>query len=212
MRDGRRIVTDANIIAFSPDGAHIGAASLGSMGAVWNLDTATAIANFNGGDLLSTDLIFSIDGSRVLIASNEFTGSAEGNIDLWDTRSGMQVGAALRHNVGMVRLALSRDGQWLAAGGEQGAVWLWNMGIAANLHGEALIEAVCAQNLANHTLGRRNREGVLTEQSVNLREVQAGDVESAPALRASEGVDVCRRPTLVDELAVALREAFAGVR
>lgn len=212
MREGRRILARPDLIAFSPDGAHIGAAGMGSMGAVWKLDIATAIASFNGGDLLTTDFMFSIDGSRVLLASNESTGSAAGNIHIWDTRSGTQVGAALRHDIGSVRLALSRDGQWLAAGGEQGAVRLWNIGIAANLHGEALIEAVCAQNLAHHSLGQRNQEGVLTEQSVNLRQVQRSDVESAPALRASEGVDVCHRPTLTEELAAAFREAFAGAR
>lgn len=66
-------------------------------------------------------IAFSLDGK--ILAS----GSADGNVKLWDTSSGKQIRSLIRHPYPIISIAFSPDGNILATGSDSGVITLWDL-------------------------------------------------------------------------------------
>lgn len=107
-------------MAFSPDGQTIASVNKLNIVQLWAVDTGKARLRFavpKGG---ISDLLFSPDGKRLLMAS-------QGRVLSWNARTGKAMGASMPAEVQRageedtrLKLALSPDGRLLAALGERG--------------------------------------------------------------------------------------------
>ncbi len=104
-------------IDFSPDGRLVAGEGQDSV-FVWAVEDGRLVARI---DQQQVDaLAFSPDGRRLV------TGSLEGDVDVWDARTGRQVDS-LNGNLGQVLdLAFSPDGNRLATSSTDGIVRLWD--------------------------------------------------------------------------------------
>ncbi len=66
-------------------------------------------------------IAFSPDGQ--IIAS----GSADGNVKLWESSSGKQIKSLIRHPYPIISIAFSPDGNILACGSDSGSIALWDL-------------------------------------------------------------------------------------
>ncbi|MBI4601925.1 MAG: hypothetical protein HY721_08180, partial [Planctomycetes bacterium] len=91
----------------------------GKVAAAVDLETGKRRATFLG----HREAILSLSAAGSLVA----TGGADGTLRLWDARSG-ECRKTLKPGLTPSSLHLSGDGRWLAAGFENGSVWIWQLG------------------------------------------------------------------------------------
>ena len=107
-------------LSFSPDGKLLAFGS--ESGQIWLMDTGsgkiTSEIYYPYGDM--KNLFFSPDGNTLFASSalGDFT------VRVWNVKTGSET-ACFLHNAAVSNLALSPDGRWLAAGGEETGLFLY---------------------------------------------------------------------------------------
>jgi len=82
----------------------------------------SGIMTLTGHDGAVTSLSYSPDG-RLLVS-----GSEDGSVRVWDTRTGEEAMLPMRSGDGKVlSVDFSRNGKWIGTGTESGGVWVWNV-------------------------------------------------------------------------------------
>ncbi len=115
-------------IAISPDGSMI-AISIGMFARLFDLDTGnmTHALGSHPGDVQS--VAFSHDGRRLAVGSRGERGLMDfaGDVRVWDLASGRRVAIFRRHGHGATAVAMSPNGQFVAAGSEDGFIAVWDV-------------------------------------------------------------------------------------
>ena len=108
-------------VAFTPDGERVVSAGADGKVRFWTRDGQPAEAPFDG-----QNAALSGDGSRLAVSmSTPFRYfKAGGGVKVWDWRTRQLL---FETNLVARRVAMSADGQWLAAGGERKDIYLWNL-------------------------------------------------------------------------------------
>ncbi|SPE61349.1 putative WD40 repeat-containing protein [Verrucomicrobia bacterium] len=113
-----RIPGRADMVAFSPDGKRVLAASQNGIVQIWDAQTGRALAGPFKHDGEITAAEFSPDNQHIL------TASADGTARVWDAQSGQALFPALKHESRVTAAHFSPDGRQLATASENSAqVW-----------------------------------------------------------------------------------------
>lgn len=195
---GRRI-SSSEAGAFSPDGALLATLGAFDWPTVWNVHTGQAVANLPSGDLMTHDIAFSSNGTRVFVTSAPVL-EPGGTTRIWDTRTQSIVGRPFRHRDTPRAFAMSDDGSRLVVGEQDGAAVMWDVSLAS-ANGDVLIDRVCAERLNGPT----EASGTPT-----VRQISESDAQALPSLRPTIGADVCRIPSLFEEIRDAITLVLAG--
>ena len=139
-------------VAFSPDGTRI-ATGQGDGAFVFDVATGAVVASMHGHTDWVTRVAFDPTGRRIVTASND------GSARLWDARTGVPIGATMRHSeriqIGtttkeadkVVSASFSPDGRQIVTASEDKSARLWNATTGAPLvsllgHSDAVWSAV----------------------------------------------------------------------
>lgn len=185
---------------FSPDGALLATSGIQSWPSVWDARTGALVTNLPSGDLMTGDVAFSADGTRVFVTSMPVI-AAGGTTRIWDVRTRTIVGRPFRHRETPRAFALSPDASRLVVGEQDGAAVMWDVSLAS-AHGDALIDKVCDERL--------NALPAASGGSSSIRLISERDARALPSLRSMIGADVCRRPSLLEEIQGAITLIFSG--
>ncbi|KAK3841862.1 MAG: quinon protein alcohol dehydrogenase-like superfamily [Linnemannia gamsii] len=123
-------------IVFSPDNQHIASGSFDGTTKIWDTRSGALVCTLMGKKSKVTSLAFSPAGQQIV------TGSEDGTVRLWDefgsatpteeklegvasTRRCLATFEDKKNSQSVTSVAISPSGQWVASGGEGGAVRLW---------------------------------------------------------------------------------------
>ena len=116
------------ITAFSPDGKTLAFSSTDTYAVeLWDVDTHTSKASFEGHMEPVVSVAFSPDGT--LLA----TGSADDTVKLWDVEAQANIATFEEHTYDVVSVAFSPDGTLLATGAWNGVVKVWDVETKQNI-------------------------------------------------------------------------------
>jgi WD40 repeat protein len=107
-------------VAFSPDGKTLASGGVGPTLKLWDVESATLRASFDGHDSPIDSLAFSPDGKTLA------SGSLDGTVKLQDVETGREIFRLAGHSGDVRGLAFSPDGKTLASGGFDGIVKVWD--------------------------------------------------------------------------------------
>jgi WD40 repeat protein/tetratricopeptide (TPR) repeat protein len=117
-------------LAFSPDGRRLLSASGDQTVRLWDVTRGQPLAVFRGHDEGVAAAAFGADGRQVAsVGGPTFgdLGNARGEVKLWDATSANGEATVLQgHTSTPIRLALSRDGRYLASGSEDYYLGFWD--------------------------------------------------------------------------------------
>jgi WD40 repeat protein len=111
-------------IAFSPDGRLLASAGGDHVIRIWEVATRRCVRVLEGHFNTVRSLVFSPDGRTL------FSGSHDETVRTWDVASGRQR-REMSASENIVAVALSPDGQRIAAADERGSIHLWNAATGA---------------------------------------------------------------------------------
>jgi WD40 repeat protein len=121
LRGHHRTVTK---VVFSPDGKILASGSADGAIILWNLDTQGEIGRLPAAGGGITDMVFA-RGGDVLAVGN----SREAGIFLWNVSTLTRIADPPSVHTGAIHsLSLSPDGKYMASGGEDGRIVLWDTG------------------------------------------------------------------------------------
>lgn len=114
-------------VSWSPDGRRVAAGGINGKASLWDVSTGRLVIILRAVGLSRNDvngIAWSPQG-RLLATAQGARGV--GDIRLWDPDNGKLVQTLTGGGAGWLRaIAWSRDGQWIAAGGEEGNIRIWN--------------------------------------------------------------------------------------
>jgi WD40 repeat protein len=106
---------------FSPNGRLLATGGWDGTAKLWESGPAgLKLRQALRGHMFSVALIFSPDGRRLVTSS-----TADNTLRLWDTQTGLEVGALSGHRTSIVGFAFSRDGNTLYSAAKDGEVRAW---------------------------------------------------------------------------------------
>jgi WD40 repeat protein len=106
-------------VAFSLDGKRLLSASGDATACVWDWENKNTVATLKGHAAAINAVAYSADGKTIATASDD------GTVKLWDI-AGYRPRTSLPLEQPLVSVAFAGDGNTLAVGGEQGAIWTVN--------------------------------------------------------------------------------------
>ena len=105
-------------LAFSPDSKRLATVGVGAQ--VWDAVTGKYLLQLHGLGSMVSDVVFSLDGKRLLTASSDQIAR------VWDAASGKLLHGYRGHTTPISSLAVSPDNKWLATTASDGSVKLWD--------------------------------------------------------------------------------------
>src|SRR5262249_49889130 len=96
---------------------------------IWNLENGKLEQRFSTQPGFVACIAWSPDGQCLASGSNSAP-----SLLLWHPKSGKRVATLDRHKKRIVALSFSSDGKLLVSGGEDGIIWLWDVGTKKPLH------------------------------------------------------------------------------
>jgi WD40 repeat protein len=197
-------------IALSPDGLSLATASEDFTARIWDIATGALKFIIRGHTSSVTSIAYSPDSTRIA------TGGGDAGVRLWDSTTGADI-ALLRgtlppaeyHWGEITGVLFFPDGTRVATSGLYKTVAVWPVRFASELHGEELINAVCAERLSGGERVIKDPTGNETRRQ-GIRRIAAGDISNVSGVLGEKdmGVDVCAAPTFWEEGWRAIRRIF----
>jgi WD40 repeat protein/tRNA A-37 threonylcarbamoyl transferase component Bud32 len=125
-------------IIFSPDGGRIASLNDSAGWAIWDTTSGKQVLSLPQAKFGAIQaMAFSADGTRFITGTwdGKFQPGPPVELKSWQTSSGEPVGALHGPPDGIVSVACSPDGAWIAAGGLAGVIHLWDARTGAELPG-----------------------------------------------------------------------------
>jgi WD40 repeat protein len=124
LQAGDGVIQD---MMFKPDGALLATAAGDHTVRLWDIELGIPLTVLRSHRTLLYSIAFSPDGARVAAGTGNFSGEsmAENVVHVWDARAGWR-NVVLDEPRDQVCVAYSPDGTLLAAGEEDGGIWLWD--------------------------------------------------------------------------------------
>ena len=123
-----RHIGDVVTAVYSPDGLWIASAGIDRTIRVWEAASRHDVAVLHGHTGVVTDLAFTADGRRLASTSQsgrqKFT--CDGTVRLWEVTRNADTSVLRGHTSYIYPVAYSPDGQWVASGGWDNTVRLWD--------------------------------------------------------------------------------------
>jgi eukaryotic-like serine/threonine-protein kinase len=120
-------------VALHPDGRHFATACKDGTVRVWDLETGQPVWCQNGHATEVADVAYSPDGRWLasaagmnMYASSKADPTELGEVKLWEARTGVEIPRFPAFNGAVYGVAFSPDSRWLAAGGADGIVRIWD--------------------------------------------------------------------------------------
>jgi WD40 repeat protein len=107
-------------IAFTPDGSQVATGDANGTVRLWDAGTGTSVGSPMTGDGPVTNLAFSID-------AHTLSWSEGRALQLWNVEKQTPIRKDMKADAIITAVAIGRDGQIVAAGGQDGGIWLWNI-------------------------------------------------------------------------------------
>jgi WD40 repeat protein len=202
VKSGKSIVlcchkNEITSVSFSLDARRLATVDEDGQAHIWDTSSGVIIQSLPRGYV--NFVVFSPNGSRLA------TGGDQGTVQIWDATTTAEI-VSLRapydrgHWGKVTGIAFSPDMSRLVTAGEYGMVGIWPVRFAAQLHGQELIDAVCAERLVGHEIERKS-----------VRRLIKADVDGVPTVLFPDDVgrDVCAVPTLWEQVK---RSIFTSVR
>jgi WD40 repeat protein len=124
-------------LAFGPDGRRLATTGTGMRAAVrvWDLTTGKEVFLRETGSGAGLTVAFSPDGTRLATAGGRASlvgipgevKTWEGEIKVWDARTGQEIGVLNGHGAGVTAVAFSPDGRRLASASHDHAIKVWDV-------------------------------------------------------------------------------------
>lgn len=119
-------------IEFNNDGSHLASAGADKSIKVWDVKTGTTLHTFTGHSQVASRLVFSPNGSRLASTAGGFDQekrefAANGEIKLWDLRSGKELRTLTRNSNYLAEMSFSADGTQLVGREFEERVIAWNV-------------------------------------------------------------------------------------
>jgi WD40 repeat protein/DNA-binding SARP family transcriptional activator len=142
---------------YSPDGAHIAAASGGNSVKIWDADTGRQLFTMSGHKDVVLTIAFSPDGKRIA------SGGLDQTVRLWDAATGRPLMTFTGYINYINNVAFSPDGKLLATTSQDATIHIWDTFTGALVNVFATVEpSVVTFNADGSRLAAANINGTVT--------------------------------------------------